>query len=297
MALRETIHFIHRQEWLQPVEDILQAGVTGAFKAAGPVGGQIKDFLNGVWLGHPLHPALTDVPVGAWTAACVLDALEMVTGNEAFGTGADTSVAVGLAGAMASAVTGLSDWQYLTGPSQRLGVVHGLLNIGVAGLYSASLGLRCSGARGAGRITSLLGYSILTVSADFGGHLVYHDLANVNHVDTEMMPADFTPTMPIDNLQDGKLTRAMAGRTPVVLLRDGNRVYALAETCSHLGGPLSEGTLNDYCVTCPWHGSTFAFEDGRIIHGPATAPQPCFETRVHDGQLEVRLATTSNELG
>lgn len=290
MLFRETIHFIHRQEWLKPVEDLLQTGVSGAFKAAGPAGAQVKDFLNGVWLGHPLHPALTDVPVGAWTATCVLDALEMVTGNEQFGIGADTSVAVGLAGAVASALTGLSDWQYLTGPSRRLGVVHGLLNVGVAALYSTSLGLRCSGARGAGRITSLLGYSMLTISAEFGGHLVYHDLANVNHADTETMPTEFTPAMPVADLQDGKLTRAMAGQTPVVLLRDGNRFYALAETCSHMGGPLSEGRLDDKCVTCPWHGSTFAFEDGRIVQGPATVSQPCFETRVHDGQIEVRLA-------
>jgi nitrite reductase/ring-hydroxylating ferredoxin subunit len=77
---------------------------------------------------------------------------------------------------------------------------------------------------------------------------------------------------------------------PVLLLRRGERIYAIAETCAHLGGPLAEGTLDGLSVICPWHGSRVALEDGRVLDGPSTFPQPCFETRVHHGQIEVRAA-------
>jgi len=135
-----------------------------------------------------------------------------------------------------------------------------------------------------------MGYGLVAFTAYLGGDLVYHDLVNVNHANTEGMPRRFTPVMAEADLPEGQLTRVDARGTPVVLLRRGERIYALAATCSHLGGPLNEGELHDNTVTCPWHGSTFSFEDGHIVHGPATMAQPVFETRVKDGQIEVRLA-------
>lgn len=288
--VQRLVDTLGRQEWLQPVDTVLSKAVTGAFKAAGPSGGKIKDFLNGVWLGHPLHPMLTDVPTGAWTTACVMDAMEIVTGDEAFGLGADGAVAVGLAGAVGSALSGLADWQYLVGGPRRVGLVHGLLNVGAVLLYSASLGLRRTGARGAGQVTSAAGYSLILVSSYLGGDLAYKDLAQVNHANTEGMPRRFVKVLPEGDLAEGRLTKVDARGTPVVLLKRGDQIYALAETCSHLGGPLAEGELRDNTVTCPWHGSCFAFEDGHIINGPATFMQPHFETRVRDGQIEVRLA-------
>lgn len=291
MVMDRAIGALGRQEWLKPVDSALQRVITGAFEAAGPAGGRIKDFLNGVWLGHPLHPALSDVPIGAWSVAAVLDLLDLSSEREEFGAGADAAIGVGIAAALGAAVTGLADWQYLVGRSRRTGLVHGLLNVGAVTLYASSLALRRSGARGAGRVTASLGYGVVLFSAYLGGDLVFRDLAHVNHANTAGMPRRFTPVMAETDLEEGKLTRVDARGTPVVLLRRGDRIYALAATCSHLGGPLDEGELHENnTVTCPWHGSTFSFEDGHIATGPATMQQPVFETRLKDGQIEVRLA-------
>jgi nitrite reductase/ring-hydroxylating ferredoxin subunit len=73
-----------------------------------------------------------------------------------------------------------------------------------------------------------------------------------------------------------------------MLVRAGGRIHALANTCSHLGGPLCEGTLHEGGVVCPWHGSRFDLETGEVLDGPAVFPAPRFETRVRDGRIELR---------
>lgn len=290
MVAQSALRAIDRQKWLKPVDSAIAQAITKAFGAAGPAGLKVKDFLNGVWLGHPLHPVLVDVPIGAWTTATTLDVFEAMTGREEFSAGADGAIAIGIGVTLPAAITGLADWQYLVGQPRRIGLVHGLLNVGALALYTASLLMRRSGARGAGQVTAALGLGTIAASSWLGGHLVYRHRAQVNHANEETMPRRFVPVMAEADLPEGKLTRAEARGTPVVLLRRGDRIYALAETCSHLGGPLAEGKLADNSVICPWHGSRFSFEDGHVITGPATSPQPCFETRVQNGQIEVRLA-------
>ncbi|HUZ03683.1 MAG TPA: Rieske 2Fe-2S domain-containing protein [Thermomicrobiaceae bacterium] len=289
-SVQRAVDLFGRQSWAKPVDSALANLVTQAFAAAGPAGAKAKDFLNGTWLGHPLHPVLTDVPLGAWTAACVLDAMDTVSGRREFQAGADTAIVVGIAGALGAALSGLADWQYLVDQPRREGLLHGLLNIGALGLYTASYGLRRTGARGAGQVASFLGFSLASVSAYLGGDLVYKDQSGVDHAPTETMPRRFTPVMAEADLAEGKLTKAEANGTAVLLYRRGDHINAVAETCSHLGGPLSEGEAADGSVICPWHGSRFSLEDGHVINGPATFPQPCFETRVREGQIEVRLA-------
>lgn len=87
------------------------------------------------------------------------------------------------------------------------------------------------------------------------------------------------------------MLRARAGGADVLLVRQHGRVCALAHACAHLGGPLSEGTLKDGSVVCPWHGSEFALEDGRVLNGPATQSQPCLRVRERDGRIEVKAAS------
>jgi nitrite reductase/ring-hydroxylating ferredoxin subunit len=103
-------------------------------------------------------------------------------------------------------------------------------------------------------------------------------------------PAEFVPVLPEAELPENELRQVLAHGMPVLLLRRGDQIAAIAGTCSHLGGPLVEGSLEDCSVVCPWHGSRFALDSGAVLHGPATFPQPCFETRVWDGQIEVRAA-------
>lgn len=280
---------IERQHWLTPAEDGLQRAVSAAFRSGGAVGQRVKDFLHGTWLGHPLHPVLTDIPVGAWTAAAVFDLAE-ATGNGRAGRPrrADGAIAVGVVGAVAAALAGVTDWQHTSGGPRRTGLVHAALNSVALGMYVGSLALRRGGRRAAGRRLALAGFGVMLASAYLGGRLVYHDRVGVDHAEREAGPTDFVRALLAAELPEGAPRRVDVAGVRVVLVRQGSRVHALGEVCAHLGGPLAEGTVQDGGLTCPWHGSTFALEDGRVLAGPATLPQPRFEARVRDGYVEVR---------
>lgn len=288
MASEALINFVERQDALEQASEAIQPAVTNAFKAAGPAGQQVKNFLHGTWLGHPLHPVLTDIPIGAWTAAVVLDAMEAISGREELGSGADAAIAVGLVGAVGSAVTGITDWSETYGRGRKVGLAHGLLNAGATILYTTSLVMRRTRRRRAGLGLAMLGYAVSNAAAYLGGHLVFGEQIGVDHTAAQEKPTEFVAVMAEADLEEGKLTRADAAGVPVLLLRRGAEIRALAHTCSHLGGPLSEGKLEGDIVQCPWHGSRFSMTDGHVVDGPATFPQPCFETRVRDGQVEVR---------
>ncbi len=280
---------IGRQEWLGRVADLVAPLIQKGFKAAGDRRHALKNALNGVWLGHPLHPVLTDVPIGAWTVALVFDLLDATTSGDGYARAADGAVITGLAGAVGAAVTGLTDWSDTDGEAKRIGLTHGLMNTTAASLYLASAIARRRGVRGRGRAYAACGYAIACGAAYLGGHLVYREQIGVNHAAGQTVPEEFTAVLPENELKDSTPTRVRVGTTRVLLVRQGGRVFALAETCSHLGGPLSEGELEEGTIECPWHDSKFALEDGHVINGPATHPVPCFEARVHNGQIEVRM--------
>jgi nitrite reductase/ring-hydroxylating ferredoxin subunit len=290
MATDRAIQAVDHQDWLEPLADRLQSTLTNAFAAAGPAGQGIADVLHGRWLGHPLHPVLTDIPIGSWTAAAVLDALEQATGNRALGRGADAAIGLGIIGALGAAITGLTDWRHTDGRARRVGLAHGLLNTGALALYTTSMILRQLEARRAGRGVAALGYVVANAAAYLGGHLVFGEQIGVDHTAAQVPPAEFVPVLPEAELPENELRQVLAHGMPVLLLRRGDRIDAMAGTCSHLGGPLAEGSLEDRSVVCPWHGSRFALDSGAVLNGPATFPQPSFETRVRDGQIEVRAA-------
>src|SRR5579872_45498 len=272
------------------VEESLQKLVHNAFARTGPSGQKIKNFLNGTWLGHPLHVILTDVPIGAWTTALVFDALQLVSGRDDFATAADTSVAIGIAGALGSAVTGVTDWQDADAPARRTGMIHGMLNLSGAALFTASLILRKRKSLAAGRVLGVLGYGVMTAAARLGGNMVYNDRVGVDRTAGQTFPAGFVPVLVESELADGQPKRVEHDGVPILLVRRGTRIFGLAETCSHFGGPLSEGRLLGESIECPWHKSRFALEDGRVLDGPAVHPQPYLETRVREGQIEIRKA-------
>ena len=284
---------VESAQWLEPVADGLQKAVGSAYEAGGEAGQKVADVLHGVWLGHPLHPVLTDIPIGAWTAAAVFDVMEMA-GNGSIAPGADAAVAVGLAGAVGAALTGLTDWHKLSEPaSKRIGAAHAVLNITATALYAGSLVARKQGARGVGRALSWIGYTLVGASSYLGGALVYDQKIGVDHAEREGLADDWTTVIALDALEDNKPTKADAGGTPIVVVKKGEKIYALANACSHLGGPLNEGELCNGSVMCPWHGSRFALDDGRVIDGPATYPQPAFDVRVSGGQVQVKTASPS----
>ncbi|GAA2410861.1 hypothetical protein GCM10010420_44640 [Streptomyces glaucosporus] len=252
-----------------------------------PLGGA-RDVLHGRWLGHAVHPLMVQIPIGSWMSAAVLD---LMPGQR---RGADTLVGLGLAAAAPAALAGWVDWAELRKPHMRVGLVHAATNITAVGLYTASLSARLRGRRGRGRLLAFAGLTAVSVGGALGGHLSYRQAAAVNHA--EHVPAVVEPGWhPVGDIADlpvGKPVRRYLGETPLVVVREpGGTVHALADRCSHMAGPLSQGEVVDGCVRCPWHGSTFRLADGWNVRGPATSPQPVFETRVVDGRVEARLIT------
>jgi nitrite reductase/ring-hydroxylating ferredoxin subunit/uncharacterized membrane protein len=246
----------------------------------------LKDALYGTWLGHPLHPAITDVPVGAWTATAVFDLL----GEE---RAADASLKLGVLGAAGAAVTGLAQWYDLQEMKEprRLGTLHAMLNTAALSLYLASWSLRDNDQRGAGVATAMAGYGVATASAWIGGDLSFRLGIGVSRNAFEHPSRKWKDAAALDEVADGGLTRVEVDGTPIVLLRDSDRIHATSATCTHVGGPLDEGELDGTRVTCPWHGSTFDLSDGTVVHGPATTPLNAFEARVKDGRVQVRRAS------
>lgn len=250
--------------------------------------GRLRDALSGTFLGHALHPLMTDVPIGTWTSAMLLD--------NAGGPGSERAarrlIGVGIAASLPTAVTGYVEWADSAdgrSSTRRLGLVHAAANVTALTLYSASYLARRRG--GSGRVLALAGGAALAVGGHLGGHLSYVNGEGVAVTSFEEGPSEWTATIPQSELAEGRPACVEAGGTPILLVRNGSEVRALANRCNHRGGPLHEGELGDGTVTCPWHGSVFDLADGGVVRGPASSPQPAYETRVRDGRIEVRQAT------
>jgi nitrite reductase/ring-hydroxylating ferredoxin subunit/uncharacterized membrane protein len=268
-------------------------GFSALDKVAKPVAGLVgkavqprvvRNLLSGTYLGHPAHPMLTDVPIGAWTMSALLD----IAGGAKSEPAADLLVGAGILSAIPTAATGLNDWSDTIGGDRRIGAVHASANVVALSLYVASLLARRNGGRGTGKLLGLAGFGVLIAGAYLGGHLSFAKGVNVNHTFLEYRPHEWTTVLAEAELADGELRRVSAGDVSVLLVREDGQIHALANTCSHAGGPLDEGELADGCVICPWHGSAFRLSDGHITRGPATVPQPAYETRVRGGKIEVR---------
>lgn len=251
--------------------------------------GPAKDLLSGTWLGHPLHPLLTDIPIGAWTSSFVLDLI----GGQQMRRASEMMVGVGLVGAVPTAAAGLTDFSDTLGVERRVGTVHATFNTVALVLYAASWLARRRGRHSAGVKLGLGGALAATGGGFLGGHLAYGKGLGVDRTAFDQEPSEWTPALDVARLAEGQPTLADVGSTPVLLLRRDGRLLALANTCTHRGGPLHEGQLEGGTVICPWHRSAFRIEDGEVVRGPATARQPSYETRVMDGTVEVRLREPS----
>ncbi|SCK25877.1 Ferredoxin subunit of nitrite reductase or a ring-hydroxylating dioxygenase [Streptomyces sp. WMMB 714] len=251
-----------------------------------PIGEDLRDVMHGRWLGHPVHPLLVQVPVGTWVSAAVLD---LVPGKRYT---AGLLVGTGLVAALPAAVTGWVDWAEMRKPQMRVGVVHAAANSVAVGCYAASLFSRLRGRSIRGRAWGYAGLAAVGVGGALGGHLAYRQAAAVNHAEDISVRTEpgWHSLGAASDLPVGEAVRRHVGDVPVAVVREsGGAVHVLADRCSHMAGPLSEGKVSDGCVTCPWHGSVFRLTDGWNVSGPATSPQPAFETRNVDGRVEARL--------
>jgi nitrite reductase/ring-hydroxylating ferredoxin subunit/uncharacterized membrane protein len=268
--------------------DALDALAAPAAKAVKQLVGQgrVKDLLSGTWLGHPLHPLLTDIPIGLLSSATMLDLLAPRRSREA----ADRLVGLGLLAALPTAAAGAADWSDSYGEDMRVGAVHALANVVGLGLYAASLGARRRDRRAAATALGLAGITTMAVGGYLGGYLSHTRGLGVNHAFLEVPPEDWTAVLADADLADGQSRRADAAGAPVLLYRSGQRIYAIGSRCTHAGGPLEDGSVDAGACTveCPWHQSVFRLADGGVVHGPASVPQAAYDARVVDGQIEIR---------
>jgi nitrite reductase/ring-hydroxylating ferredoxin subunit/uncharacterized membrane protein len=249
---------------------------------------QVTDVLHGKQMGHPLHPVLTDLTIGSWSYGLVFDIFGRITGLKSMRKAGDILTLLGTVSAVPTALTGMTDFSAIKQDAAHYGAAHGLLN-GLAFLcYVSSSIARLSGKRRGALFFSLLGMLISTVSAWLGGELVFKKRVGVNHVMQKEIET-WAAAVPDSELPAGKLVRAEVEGVLVLLYRHEDRVHAIHAVCSHAGGPLEDGEIvDDVCVQCPWHQSVFDLRDGHVVHAPSTYGQPRYETRVRNGQIEVR---------
>src|SRR5215203_1267544 len=247
-------------------------------------------------IAEGVQPAVQEaIEAGGTTTRNVLDGLDAATDSRTMRNAADASIAVGVVGAIGAAVTGLSDWRYLSGGSRRMGVAHGLLNTIALVLIITSLVLRATGRRNSGRLSFLAGYSVSGLAAHIGGELSYHYGLRVNrNIFQGSGPEEFTAVLDEGELPQEGMRRVEADGAAILLSRSSSgEVCAISSVCGHFGGPLEQGEREGDTVICPWHNSRFALCSGEAIDGPAVFPQPRYEARVRDGRIEVRAAEKS----
>lgn len=255
--------------WAKPFGDWLHGVMAAIFGRMLPV----RDFLAGTWLGHPLHALLTDVPIGALTVTIVLDLIGQPVA-------ADVALLIGVLSMLAAAAAGYADYSTTDGRARVRATVHSSLMLVSLVIYIVSLVIRAGGPtnRAVPIALSLVAYLILAGGAFVGGDVVF---ALGNMVDRHAWRSSGTKWQPLEvgEIAEGTLVKARLGIQDLVLIRTGQTILALHNQCAHAGGPLSEGSLVDGCIECPWHGSRFEIATGRRRRGPTVHDQPTYEVR------------------
>ena len=287
LSIVKTLTALENAERLDPLVDRVAAVVDTVLAPR-----SLRDLLHGVPAGHPLHPVMVLVPTGAWISAALLD---LMPGQE---RPARTLVGAGVLAVAPSALAGFADWSATHEQQKRTGLVHSAANLVGTALYGASYLQRLRGKQTSAKVLSFAGLGAVGLGGFIGGHLAYRQAVGANHAEDvpHLVSPGWHEVTRLDALPEGELTGLDLDGQPLVALRRGDEVEVLSSVCSHLSGPLSEGELvtdagkpGEACVSCPWHDSVFSMRTGEVVHGPATSPQPRFDTRVVDGTVEVRL--------
>jgi nitrite reductase/ring-hydroxylating ferredoxin subunit/uncharacterized membrane protein len=271
--------------WARPFGDFNHRWLSALFRPIHP----IKDFLDGTWLGHPVHGAMTDLPIGALLLAVILD----IVGQNA---AADIAIAATILFMLGAAVTGAADYADTDGTARTRATLHATLMVVALVILLVSLGLRAGGDanRTVAIALGIVAFLIVSAGAFVGGDVVYVFGNMVNRhafrgAGTKWIRLDVGGTTDLMQLPEATPTKAKAGINDLVLVRSGDTVNALHAVCAHAGGPLAEGTVVDGCIECPWHASRFRLSDGRLRRGPSVYDQPAYEIRpAETGGYEVR---------
>ena len=277
-----------QDRWATPLGDFNHRWLSALFRPIRP----IKDLLNGTWLGHPVHAAVTDIPIGSLLAAVVLDLL-------GYGAAANVLIAVTVAFMLLAALTGAADYADTDGTARSRATLHSTLMVVALLLLLVSLGMRAAGASGAVAVgLAIVALVLVSAGAFVGGDVVYVFGNMVNHhafrgAGTKWIKLDVGELSDLADLADLTPTKAKAGINDLVLVRTGDTIHAMHAVCAHAGGPLPQGTVKEGCLVCPWHGARYRLTDGHVMGGPSVYDQPTYEIRVADGGgYEVRRIAT-----
>jgi nitrite reductase/ring-hydroxylating ferredoxin subunit/uncharacterized membrane protein len=277
---------------LRGVSNWIASLMRGFYGVLGGPGRWLQSFLNGTWLGHSLHAVLVDVVIGGATAALLLDILRVFFGLGGLEDATFWVVFLVFLSALGAAVTGLTDYKDTNHdtPTRDVAGLHGLINLVATIGFGVSTLQRSGDAHDAAFWVLLVSYLVVSVGGYIGGHIVYKYgyMVNFNAFARGKRAAEFTPVVPLVDLPEEAPTKVTFGATSIMLVRRGEVVHALKESCSHLGGPLSQGELKGDTITCPWHFSTFRITDGSVVNGPASSRQVSYHARVNAGQVELQ---------
>ena len=247
----------------------------------------VRDLLIGRWLGHPLHAVLTDAPIGILFLVIVFDVLKM---PEAAGW----TLVVGILAMLAAALAGFADYADTDGKARERATLHSTLMLVALAGYALSLFLRV-GPPGSGFIDvpgafllSVGSFLILSCGAYVGGDVVYvlgnmvsrHAFRGAGAKWIALEPAEVGAD---GSIPEGKPVKAKLGSNQLVLVRQGEKILALHDTCAHAGGPLNEGRIVDGTIECPWHASRYELANGHVVQGPSVYDQPAYEVRAREG--------------
>lgn len=275
--------------WAKPFGDFNHRWTSALFRRIRP----IRDFLNGRWLGHPVHSAVTDIPIGMLLGVVVLDVISQPTAADVLLVGTVLFM-------LAAAVTGLADYSETDGTARTRATLHGTIMVVALLILLVSLALRAGAPsdRTVPIALSIIGFLIVTAGAFVGGDVVY---VTGNMVDRHAFRGAGTRWIRLDTgtltdltlLPEATPTKMRAGINDLVVVRIGDTVHAMHDVCAHAGGPLHEGRVVDGCIECPWHASRFRLVDGIAKQGPTVYDQPAYEIRnAEAGGYEVRRVAT-----
>jgi nitrite reductase/ring-hydroxylating ferredoxin subunit/uncharacterized membrane protein len=267
--------------WADPLGKLFVAIFAALYKPVPP----IKDLLNGVWLGHPLHPAITDVPIGAYFVALVLD----LSGQR---TAATAAIGVGIVFMLLAALAGYADYIDLEGKARRFGTIHSSLMLLALVFYLVSFVMRLGAIPAPAEVwLAVIGFVIVISSAYVGGELVYNLGTQVDRHAWRGGGSKWT-ALDVTEIPPDKPVKAKAGAQTLVVVRRGAGLDALHDVCAHQGCSLSDGKIVGEAIECQCHGSRYRLRDGLVVRGPAVFDQPHFEVREAEGKIEVRRTDT-----
>lgn len=289
------LSFIGRQEWLDRPSYRLEHLVGIAFNSLGGARDRVANALNGVWLGHPVHPPLASLTSGAIGTTVGLDALSLLPARPKTELAdasrfATRALGLGILANLGSALTGVADWQHTHEEDRRVGLVHGALNGLATSLYIMSWLDRRRGRHGRGIVTTMLGYGVTVGASYLGGALVFDSGIGIDQSGERLRTTDWIPVLAVESLHNGKPQRVEVDGLGLVLCRTGNNgeIAAFGEFCPHLAAPMADGWVDRDRLVCPWHGSRFDLCSGDVLRGPSAAPLPRYQTRINDGMIELR---------